>query len=124
MMRTPDVTDKVQPSFTLFIDAGFRLQVNSSIFFKKTTSMAKNKPASEGFFRVWLKAFSGLQAAAIDELFNTSPTVKVRQAERQPLIEQAVLHGSQLKLTNPQIVAVVQSILRENLNEYRGSRCA
>lgn len=73
---------------------------------------------------MWLKAFSGLQAAAIDELFNTSPTVKVRQAERQPLIEQAVLHGSQLKLTNPQIVAVVQSILRENLNEYRGSRCA
>ncbi len=47
----------------------------------------------------------------------TSATVKERQAELRPLIEQAVLRGLQLKLTNPQIVAVVESILRENRNE-------
>lgn len=47
----------------------------------------------------------------------TSATVKERQAELRPLIEQAVLRGLQFKLTNPQIVAVVESILRENRNE-------
>jgi len=44
-------------------------------------------------------------------------TVKERQAELRPLFDQAVLRGLQLKLTNPQIIAVVESILRENRNE-------
>jgi GntR family transcriptional regulator len=47
----------------------------------------------------------------------TSASVKERQAELRPLIEQAVLRGLQLKLTNSQIVAVVESILRVNRNE-------
>lgn len=46
-----------------------------------------------------------------------SVSVKERQAELRPQIEQAVLRGLQLKLTNPQIIAVVESILRENRNE-------
>ncbi|WP_442508630.1 GntR family transcriptional regulator [Novipirellula sp. SH528] len=44
-------------------------------------------------------------------------TVKDRQAELRPMIEQAVLRGLQLRLTDRQIVAVVESILRENRNE-------
>jgi GntR family transcriptional regulator len=47
----------------------------------------------------------------------TSVSVKERQAELRPLLEQAVLRGVQLKLTDPQIIAVVESILRENHNE-------
>lgn len=46
-----------------------------------------------------------------------STTVKERQAELRPLIEQAALRGLQLKLTDRQIVAVVESILRENRHE-------
>ena len=46
-----------------------------------------------------------------------SATVKDRQAELRPQIEQAVLRGLQLRLTDRQIVAVVESILRENRNE-------
>jgi GntR family transcriptional regulator len=44
-------------------------------------------------------------------------SVKDRQAELRPLLEQAVLRGLQLKLTDPQIIAVVESILRENRND-------
>ena len=47
----------------------------------------------------------------------TSASVRERQAELRPLIEQAVLRGLQLNLSNPQIIAVVESILRENRNE-------
>jgi GntR family transcriptional regulator len=47
----------------------------------------------------------------------TSASVKERQSELRPLMEQAVLRGLQLKLTNPQIIAVVESILKENCNE-------
>lgn len=46
-----------------------------------------------------------------------SATVKERQAELRPLLQQAALRGLQLKLTDRQIVAVVESILRENRNE-------
>lgn len=44
-------------------------------------------------------------------------SVKDRQAELRPLLKQAALRGLQLKLTDRQIVAVVESILRENRNE-------
>lgn len=47
----------------------------------------------------------------------TSASVKERQTELRPLLEQAVLRGLQLKLTDPQIIAVVESILRENRND-------
>jgi hypothetical protein len=47
----------------------------------------------------------------------TPASVKERQSELRPLIEQAVLRGLQLKLTNPQIIAVVESILKENRSE-------
>jgi GntR family transcriptional regulator len=46
-----------------------------------------------------------------------SASVKDRQSELRPMMEQAVLRGLQLKLSNPQIVAVVESILKENRNE-------
>lgn len=46
-----------------------------------------------------------------------SASVKQRQAELRPLIEQAVLRGLQLKLSDPQIIAVVESILKENRHE-------
>jgi GntR family transcriptional regulator len=46
-----------------------------------------------------------------------SASVKERQAELRPLIEQAVLRGLQLNLSNPQIIAVVESILKENRHE-------
>ncbi len=39
--------------------------------------------------------------------------VKDRQAELRPLVEQAVHRGLQLKLTDRQITAVVDSVLRE-----------
>jgi DNA-binding transcriptional regulator YhcF (GntR family) len=40
--------------------------------------------------------------------------VKQRQDELRPLVEQAVVRGLQLKLTERQIQAVVDSVLREN----------
>ena len=40
--------------------------------------------------------------------------VKQRQEELRPLIEQAIVRGLQLKLTERQIQAVVESVLREN----------
>jgi len=46
-----------------------------------------------------------------------SASVKERQTELRQLIEQAVLRGLQLKLSNPQIIAVVESILKENRHE-------
>ncbi len=39
--------------------------------------------------------------------------VKDRQADLRPLVEQAVLRGLQLNLTQRQILAVVQSVLKE-----------
>jgi threonine/homoserine/homoserine lactone efflux protein len=47
----------------------------------------------------------------------TLASVRDRQAELRPLIEQAVLRGLQLNLSNPQIIAVVESILKENRHE-------
>jgi GntR family transcriptional regulator len=44
----------------------------------------------------------------------SAASVKERQAEVRPLLEQAVLRGLQLKLSDRQIVAVIESILREN----------
>ena len=41
-------------------------------------------------------------------------SVKDRQAELRPLLEQAVLRGLQLKLTDRQIFAVIESILKDN----------
>ena len=64
-----------------------------------------------------LNRMRGVGMVVAEPSVPTSATVKERQAELRPLIEQAVLRGMQLKLTNPQIVAVVQSILRENRNE-------
>ena len=57
----------------------------------------------------------GMEVAEPD--ISTSASVKERQAELRPLIEQAVIRGLQLNLSNPQIIAVVESILRENRNE-------
>ena len=46
----------------------------------------------------------------------TAP-VKERQAELRPLIEQAIHRGLQLKLSDRQIKAVVDSVLRETQND-------
>lgn len=46
----------------------------------------------------------------------TAP-VKDRQAELRPLVQQAVHRGLQLKLTDRQIKAVVDSVLRETKND-------
>lgn len=43
----------------------------------------------------------------------TNGSVKERQADLKPLIEQAVVRGLQLDLTNEQIVSVLKSVLRE-----------
>ena len=54
----------------------------------------------------------------VAEQTNSSPaSVKERQAELRPMIEQGVLRGLQLNLTDLQIIAVVESILRENRND-------
>lgn len=53
---------------------------------------------------------------AEQEGFATAP-VKERQAELHPLVEQAVHRGLQLKLTDRQIKAVVDSVLRETKND-------
>ena len=47
----------------------------------------------------------------------TGAPVKDRQAELKPLVEQAVHRGMQLKLTDRQIKAVVDSVLRETRND-------
>lgn len=44
-------------------------------------------------------------------------TVKQRQQELRPLVEQAVHRGLQLKLTDRQIKSVVDSVLRETRND-------
>ena len=59
----------------------------------------------------------GVGMAVAEQSVPNSATVKDRQAELRTLIEQAVLRGLQLRLTDRQIVAVVESILRENRNE-------
>lgn len=59
----------------------------------------------------------GVGMAVAEQFVPNSATVKDRQAELRTLIEQAVLRGLQLRLTDRQIVAVVESILRENRNE-------
>ena len=46
----------------------------------------------------------------------TAP-VRDRQAELRPLVQQAVHRGKQLKLTDRQIKAVVDSVLRETKND-------
>ncbi len=59
----------------------------------------------------------GVGMVVAEQCVPNSATVKDRQAELRTLIEQAVLRGLQLRLTDRQIVAVVESILRENRNE-------
>lgn len=59
----------------------------------------------------------GVGMAVADTNPPATASVKDRQAELRPLLKQAALRGLQLKLTNRQIVAVVESILRENRNE-------
>ena len=48
---------------------------------------------------------------------SATASVKERQAELRPLIEQAIHRGLQLKLTDRQIKAVVDSVLRETRND-------
>ena len=59
----------------------------------------------------------GLGMVVAESRDSASASVKERQAELRPRIENAVLRGLQLKLSDRQIIAVVESILRENRND-------
>lgn len=78
-----------------------------------TISKAYARLESEGV----LDRKRGLGMVVAEPRDVASASVRDRQAELRPRIEQAVLRGLQLKLTDRQIIAVVESILRENRND-------
>ena len=73
-----------------------------------TVSKAYSKLESDGV----LKRLRG-RGMAIAEHGETKSSVKDRQSDLMPMVEQAVLRGLQLGLTQRQILAVVQSVLKE-----------
>ena len=73
-----------------------------------TVSKAYSKLESDGV----LKRLRG-RGMAIADNGDTKSSVKDRQSKLQPTVEQAVLRGLQLGLTQRQILAVVQSVLKE-----------
>lgn len=73
-----------------------------------TVSKAYSKLESDGV----LKRLRG-RGMAIADNGGAKSSVKDRQADLLPVVEQAVLRGLQLGLTQRQILAVVQSALKE-----------
>ncbi|MDB2687439.1 GntR family transcriptional regulator [Mariniblastus sp.] len=73
-----------------------------------TVSKAYSKLESDGV----LKRLRGRGMVFADTIA-TKSSVKDRQSDLQPVVEQAVLRGLQLGLTQRQILAVVQSVLKE-----------
>ena len=73
-----------------------------------TVSKAYSKLESDGV----LKRLRG-RGMVIADNGDTKSSVKDRQSKLQPTVEQAVLRGLQLGLTQRQILAVVQSVLKE-----------
>lgn len=84
------------------------LQVNMM-----TVSKAYGRLESEGV-RVRVRGRGMIVATQAD---SATTGVKDRQSELRPLVEQAVIRGLQLKLTDRQIMAVVESALREKTDD-------
>lgn len=59
----------------------------------------------------------GVGMVVAEPNISSSASVKDRQTELRQVMEQAVLRGMQLKLSNSQIFAVVESILKENRHD-------
>ena len=74
-----------------------------------TVSKAYAKLESDGV----LSRVRGRGMIVAEQNGTATAPVKNRQAELRPLVEQAVHRGLQLKLTDRQIKAVVDSVLRE-----------
>jgi len=81
-----------------------RLEVNMM-----TVSKAYSRLESDGL----LTRLRGRGMVIAADSGDAKSPVKERQADLRPVVEQAVLRGLQLNLTQRQILAVVQSVLNE-----------